>query len=533
MSLVVYYESTKDATYTDITAYYRTNSLEVTMGAEEGNTEKSSIEFDDPEGVLSFVGWRRIIVFETAGATGFEHIGSFWVEDKDISRRGTDSAFQTGVSRVWKVNLSDDNATLDFRLMTANAKRGAESDVAFVQWLMTHPSMARIPDTTFLHTDDPVQMDANRDYLGQKAKEALDDAAQDSGKNYYAYTVDAGPTPDDLTTGLWYGAFGLEEYDSDIQISNDPANIDDTDCFAMSDDTNLNLSPMRIFSGGYGQYDGGAAYAERMATSNEFTRRDTPIPMPNVKTKAQALRRINRELADFSTEEEVITTTIVVPPSAVNRLRHGMRVQFEATHLPGYQDGFVWLRCLKRTVRQRNFRYEVEVTLSKPMQGSTTALCTGLTAGGEAYPLGSFESDGTVYYLRPGIEYPQVVDPDHEGIWHFPELGAGGSGTVDYAGDCGLNIVRVPVVGDGTLEVHTATYSASSRNLRATLMHADPGSPAGVVVDETQDGVTGDTFEFSITTHSGLACTHWVDVGDIGDICGGKWGYAGRTWTPA
>lgn len=536
MAIQIFYESGKDATYSDITAYYRSNTLDVSMGAEEGNAEQSTIEFEDPEGDLEIVGWRRMYIFETSAATGYQLIGGFWTGDRSISRAGSNAAFHTGAGRVWKVSLIDQNAILHMRMMVTNAKRGAESDEAFVTWLMSHPSMSRILDTSKLLTGSPVQMSAKRDYTGQKGVEALDDAAQQSGKNYYAYTVDGGATPFDMVPGVWYGSYDAPGYDSTLSISNVDADIDESLCFAPSDDTELVRSPQRVFSGGYGQYDGAAVYRERAATHVEFTRRDTPIAMANVKTAAVATARVNRELADIATEEDVITTTIIVPPAKVNLAREGMRIGFRAQHFPGYESQ-VMTRILKRQVKHWNFQYMNTMTLAKPTPGTTTALCSNLTASGSHYPLGGSAgvanvSDGYSYYLRPGIEYPTEPDPGHQGVWHFPVYGAGGSGTVDQAGDCGQNIVRCMVVGDGSISVHTSTVS-SSRNLIARLCHADTGVPGGVVVDEYQEGTTGDTFTFTVSTHGGLSCTHWVDVGDTGSTCGGKWGYNGFDWTAA
>lgn len=140
-------------------------------------------------------------------------------------------------------------------------------------------------------------------------------------------------------------------------------------------------------------------------------------------------------------------------------------------------------------------------------------------------------SDGNVFYLRPGITYPQEPTPGHVGSWHFPTFGAGGEGTVDSMGTCCLNIVRCCVVGEGTLVVHTAD-TGGTVNLIATLNHSEPSDPNGVVVEETQTGEAGDDFTFEITTHAGVNCTHWVDVTDQGP-CGTGWGFTGADWTAA
>lgn len=537
MALVIYYESTKDGAYTDVTDRYISNTLEITMGAEEGNAEESTLELDDPDGDFEVVGWRRILVFETAGATGYELIGAFWVKRARIGRIGANSAHQVGTARVWKIAMVDSNALLHFRILKGTAKRPSENSVQRIAWILDNDHLNRITDDVTYVNPTSVAMEGDVDYNGQRTNEIIDDVAQQSGDNYFIIDIDSGPTPADSITAIWIGPYGLPDvYDSDLSISNYAADIDAVNVFAMSDDTELDRSWDRVHSGGYLSYDGGNAYAERSDSIVTFTRRDASIPGYNIKTQAKALARINRNLADVASPEDVITTTIIVPPASVNRAKQGMRVQLRASHLPGYED-WVWLRALKRTVKQWNFQYQITYDLAKPTQGTTTALCTGLTATGSFYPLGGSgntpnASGGNVVYWRPGIVIPTTVTPGHVGSWNFPLYGAGGAATVDQAGDCGQNRVRCLVVGDGTMVINTSTVSVG-RNLRAQLYHADSGAPEGVVVDETQFKATGDDFTFTISTHGGLACTHWVDVSDVGDICGGKWGFNGFDWTLA
>lgn len=537
MAIQIYYEAGADATYEDVTARYRAATMEIAQAAEEGSVETSRIEFDDPDGDYEFVVWRRLIVFETSASSGYKHIGSFWIGKVEVTRTGGVSTFLTEAGRVWTLELMDDNALLDFRIMSGIAKRPAETDVARMQWLLGTAQMNRVPVTTYLSTANPVAMDANVDYNGQKTSEIVQDCADQSGKNFFLYTVENGGTPADLSTGIWYGAYDLTSaaWDSDLTISNILADVDTVDCFAMSDDTVLARAGERVYSGGYLAYDGGAVYSERTATSNTYTRRDTNIVGHNVKTATKAKARVQRELRDIATPEDVITTAIRVPAASVNRVRAGYRVQLRSTHLPGYTT-WTWLRILRRSVRHLTDGYLVSLDLGNPTPGATDALCTNLTATGSFYPLGGSgnvpnPSGGNVFYLRPGLSYPEAVTVDHQGSWHFPVYGAGGAATVDYAGDCGLNIVRCLVVGDGTMEIFTATYSGSARTLVARLMHADPGAPTGYVVDETQTGSTSTTFTFTVSTHGGANCVHWVDIGDDGGTCGGKWGFSGFDWT--
>jgi hypothetical protein len=541
MSLLVYYESTKDGEDTDITWRVRKDSMQITMGAEEGNAPESTIELDDPDGDLDVVGWRRIFIFETEGATGFQLIGAFWIKSIEVGREGTQAAYETGASRFWQVSMVDSNGLLHFRILKNAAKRPAESSGARIAWILDNDHLNRITDDVTYVNPTSVAMEGDVDYNGQRTNEIIGDVCQQSGDNYFILTTDSGPHPEDCATAIWVGPYGLPDvYDSDLFISNYLSDIDWADVFPMSDDTKLKRSWDRTHSGGYLAYDGGAAYAERSDSIIYWTRRDASIPGYNIKTENKALARINRVLRDVAGPEDVITTTIIVPRADVNRAREGMRVRLRASHLPGYAgtgDTWYWFRVIQRTVKFLYDEYEITYDLAYPTQGTTSALCTGLTETGSFYPLGGSgvvpnTSDGFTYYLRPGITYPQTHDDTHLGSWHFPVFGAGGSGTTDQAGDCGQNTVRCMVTGDGTMVIHTATVS-SGRNLVARLMHADPSDPVGYVVDEVQYEATGDDFTFTITTHGGLACTHWVDVTDVGDTCGGKWGYSGFDWTAA
>jgi hypothetical protein len=541
MALLVYYESTKDGEDTDITWRLRKDSMEITMGAEEGNAPESTIELDDPDGDLDVVGWRRIFIFETTGEIGYQLIGAFWIKSVKVKREGARGTYKTDVGRFWQVSMVDSNALLHFRILKGTAKRPSESSIARIAWILDNDHLNRITDDVTYVNPTSVPMEGDVDYNGQRTNEIIGDVAQQSGDNYFILTVDAGPHPEDCLTAIWVGPYGAPDiYDSDLFISNYLADTHGSpDVFEMSEDTELERKWERTHSGGYLAYDGGAAYAERADSIIYWTRRDASIPGYNIKTQSKALARINRVLRDVAGPEDVITTTIIVPPADVNRAREGMRVRLRASHLPGYQgtgDTWYWFRILQRTVRFRYEDYQITFDLAKPTQGTPSLLCTNLTETGSFYPLGGSGvtpnlSGGNVFYLRPGMVMPEVYTEDHQGSWHFPEYGAGGAATVDYAGDCTLSSVRCLVVGDGTMEIHTAIYSASARNLTARLMHADPGAPSGYVVDETQTGVTGEDFTFTVSTHGGVNCTHWVDIYDSSDTCGGKWGFSGFDWT--
>ena len=155
----------------------------------------------------------------------------------------------------------------------------------------------------------------------------------------------------------------------------------------------------------------------------------------------------------------------------------------------------------------------------------------GIPPDGTYWPNGGGTSIGLglVFYLRAGLhssvaEYPH---PGFAGDWHFAEWGAGGPGTVDYAGDQTGNVIRCVAVGPGRITVHTATYHGTVRHLRASLISYDL-----VLIDyvtlESQTGDSGTSFTFVVPDDRN--CYHWVDVKDVGVEGGSKFGFSGFDW---
>jgi hypothetical protein len=201
------------------------------------------------------------------------------------------------------------------------------------------------------------------------------------------------------------------------------------------------------------------------------------------------------------------------------------------------------MRAIHRTIRELgpdSYEIALELTTDAPVASLS---CTNLTETGSYWPLGGSGntpnlSDGPVYYMRPGIIYPTVPTAGHQGIWHFPNYSAGGSGTVDYMGSCCQNIVRCIVSGDGTMTIHTVgdLLDRGPVLLTAWLSHANPDGSGNYVTDQTQAGIEADDdITFTIDTHGGVNCYHWVDVLDMGphEQCGKGWGFTGMDWVSA
>jgi hypothetical protein len=518
-----------DGTFSEQSNILRTNTLEVVTHAEEGTVGSSQVVFDDPAADLSIGGWRGIYFQETE-ATSDDFRGFFWTGytaqrkiKRDPARAGSDA-------RTVTVSLDDLNWRLHNRLMVGNdANRPAETSAARLTWLLSTAEANFIEDTEFVNTASPVDMD-KCDYRGQYLRDILDDISQATGKDYWLVNRPDEDSPNRF--GLWFDRSSSSNFASTTRISNVYSDVAaSSNTYAAAYDTELTQDPSRVYSGAYITYDGGWYFESRASTATEFFRRDGTVPAANVKTRAKARNRARRYLSDHNTEEDIISTAIVVPPSEVNCIVAGQRVQCRFTHLPGYEN-FTWLRAMSRTVRQIGpNKYELALELSTDRPGTGATACTGLTATGSFYPLGGADntpnaSDGNVIYWRPGLDIPVEPTPGHVGSWHFPQYGAGGEGTTDLAGDCSQNRVRCIVVGDGTIEVHTA--AGDGRALEARLQHFQDDM---WFTDEVQTGNSGDSFTFSVSTHGGIYCTHWVDVRDLGTACGGKWGFTGFDWT--
>jgi hypothetical protein len=504
---------------------------ETTMQAEEGSVGSSTVMVDDEAAALT-IGGHRLFYSTESTATGsyvLAYVG--YTADRDIHR----GPFRVGSSRVWETNLVDVNSVLARRILTgSSANRPAETDVARMQWLFGTEEADIIDDITSLFdATGGVAMDAV-DYRGQRIEDVANDCAQASGKNYFITSI--GTFAGNFV--LWYGFPDSTLYRSPIRLSNDLSDIDEVWTYAIAEDTRLKRDPSRVYSGVYLPFDGGgsaAVYVQDNDTALQFALkgRDVQMDGANIKTLAKANARALRYLGDLDEEEDRITTAVLLPAAKQGFIREGMAVQFKATHLPGYS-AFSYMRVLVRTLIQTSEEYyTLKLELAANASEAASAICDGgeygLTPGGTYSPLGDVFSDGVVYYLNFGEDFPEVPIPGYEGEWSFPEFGGGGG--TDFAGDCAGNFLWFVLVGDGTLVVTTAIYGGNSKPLTATLQHTS--SPAVYVVDSSQSGESGTTFNFNVSSHGGTKCIHFISITDDGGDCGGKWGFSGATWTPA
>jgi len=342
----------------DISGRVRAYQTELRSDSHMGNAALSTLIVDDPDGGLDMKGLRQVTWSETSEGSNSQIIYRGFTADRTISR----GKFRTQTGRTWNANLADQNSILTRRILRdATANRPAETDVARIQWLMTTSEMSSvITDSTYISTAEPVDMDAV-DYRDQRVNDVIDDCAQQSGKDFFVIINEIPATP---TFALFYDFQASTAYASTLRLSNVLSDIDNVTTFGvLHEATHLVRDPSRVYSGVVLPFDGGEVYVQDAAIANAFVSRDTQAPSVNVKTIAKATDRATRYIADAATEQDVVSTAVVLPLALVNHLKEGMTVNARFSHLPGYSV-MNTMRVLTRTVTatsEENYTVSVEL----------------------------------------------------------------------------------------------------------------------------------------------------------------------------
>lgn len=414
--------------------------FEGTTNADEGSVGNATFYIDDPDGDFLIRAHRKIYVTSTVAETSSNR--TVWVGYSQTIRTVRMDPWSARARRII-VEAADLNTVLNRRIMTGvDTSRPAETDVARVQWLEATNEGSLIDSTTLIQTDDPVDMDDAPDaYLGQQFIDVLSDCANQSGKNYYLTNIDTG----DSNTGdynlyhLWYGADSSTAYASSIKLTNVEADLA-TDTWMIYTDSEIERSGDRVHSGGYLAYQGSYAYVQRQSTWQSFAQIDRAINGENIRTKAKATARINRELTDHAVEEERLTVKVRIDETRVNALREGHRVQVKLSHSDNQTD-WTWCRVLRRTITEIPGAGKVDVTyvLSAPAEEVAAAAVSGILCMSQ----GPFET--LVYWNFPGdtpdagyplnptsgsiepVEDLSAPNPD----WPYTGWKVTGTGTVD------------------------------------------------------------------------------------------------------
>ena len=388
----------------EVTAYSRLYQWSATTHAKEGSVSHSTLVIDDPDAILDFVGHRRIYAYEDTAPALNQVMHNGFIQSAKVSR----GPYRNGTSRIWTLDLADQNVLLHRRLMNGvDANRPAETDVRRMEALIgiddgiPMTELNTIDDTLYFSGVDPVDMDPV-DYRTQFVGTGyIDDCAQASGKNHHCWYREA--------TGefsLWYDFAASSNCVSTKRLSNVRSDVDGTTTFAVGfeNEAILDRDYSRVASGVMLPFDGvavgsntipGTIYVQDQNTTDTFAAIDWLAPSFNVKTKAKALARAQRYLTDAGAGDDLITCFVELPAANVNDILAGQRIEARFEHFPLYGE-FNWFRILARTVTElsedptKAYRLELELTpIEVPgVPSFFTHSTTGACESG-SWPLGS------------------------------------------------------------------------------------------------------------------------------------------------
>jgi len=385
MSLRYYMRNATTSAFVDITDRCRTYQLDVTQKAEEGAVGISSLIIDDPDGDLDVGGWRVFYIYETEAEVATQTC--IYVGHSQPERQIIRGPYRTGAARQWRVQLSDVNNMLYRSVMLGKDNdRPAETDTTRVAWVLTTDETEVIGDTRYVTGAAGVAMDAN-DYLLQETHAVYNDAAQQSGRNFFlTHFGDTGPYPfGDYS--LFYDSAEGSNYSSTHRLTNDLTAIGSNTFAVTLEPVEFTIDSSRIANRAIVPYTDSYATATT-PTGTVLPYRDVVYPSINVNSKAVALVRANRYAQDARTPEHRATLQFHTSRAKVNAIREGMRVPVKMTHWPEpYRSEFTWMRILSRTVTDiseqddMTYLHTIEVSRSEPAVVSPVGGILYLTKG--------------------------------------------------------------------------------------------------------------------------------------------------------
>jgi hypothetical protein len=339
--------------------------------AEHLESGASTLTLDDVDADLgnagdAIKGNQRISITESDCPVGNRRLYTGLIGERKYSR-GT---YKTGPSRWIDVTLHDLNALLSLRIIPnydRTAIRPRESVEDRLTWFLSTSYAMDVMDKGLVVANATMMTKA--DYRGQRGVNIVNDCemAAGFGWNAFVYWHEA-----DAERALFFdNANTSTAYTSTLRISNvfedldaftDPSAV----TFAPTIDAELTRDPSNLGSGVYLPFENGAVFRERAATVDEYGRKDISAPNSNVKRRDRAREQADDFLWQHHTEEDRITVTVELPPSHVNLIRAGHRIQVKFSHLPGYE-AFRWCRVLTRSPGQEKEtqdRYTVHLELS-------------------------------------------------------------------------------------------------------------------------------------------------------------------------
>lgn len=340
--------------------------------AEHLSVGSTTLTLDDPDADLgnagdAILGNHRFKFTETACPSGNRRLYTGIIGQRTYSRGDYGV---TGVSRVIEVELHDLNALMSFRVIPNSdrtAIRARESVTARMAWIMSTNYMNGVVDNGAV--DSNATMMPKNDYRGQRPVDVVNDCEMAAGFGWNAWVRwdEANAEPELVfmnsnTSTDYTSTLRLSNVITDLDAWTDPAAV----TFAPSVDAELRRDPSDLGSGVYLPYRNGAVYRTRAATVTQYGKKDIIAPNSNVSSRDRARDAADDFLWQHHTEEDRITVTVELPPSHVNLIRAGHRIQVKFQHLPGYE-AFRWCRVLSRApgqLRETDDRYTVRLELS-------------------------------------------------------------------------------------------------------------------------------------------------------------------------
>lgn len=361
----------------------------VRLGDVQGFTEMAehlqagtcTVIFDDPDADVghsgdAILGLQRFEIDETEAASGNRRLYSAIIGERRYRRRAdapTDSLRQ-GASREIEVQLHDLNFLVSKRIIPQSdrtAIRPRESVDERMAWILASDYMGTVVDNGKVHSNST--MLTKTDYRGQRAANVIGDCELGAGFGWNAFVYwDEAASEAAL---FFQNANTSTDYTSTLRLTNVFADADAwTDPSAttfIATDIELSRSPDQLGSHVFLPYRNGAVYRSRDATVDVYGHKDIAAPNANVSKRDRAREIADDFLFQHRNEEDRITLMVELPPSHVNLLRHGHRVQVKFQHLPGYED-WTWCRVTMRSPGQTkptDDRYFVRLELSPQEPG--------------------------------------------------------------------------------------------------------------------------------------------------------------------
>lgn len=341
--------------------------------AERGAVGSGGVLIDDPASALTINGWQTFTIDDDE-AFPEPRVFTGYIADRGIGRQGR---MRSGTDRVHDCTVIDQNALLHTKVLHANAaKRGAESDVARIAYLLTSEALSGIVYDEGLNSASNAINFLESDLRRGFADDAISAMCTVAGKNFFVYR--------DTGTGLpalFYDKDDAAVYSSTLRISNVSTDVDGSVTYAPSRDAVLTRTPENQYGGVSYGWKGAPLFVTSAATiASMGLERDGVFDTDRVGLLATAQSESVRWLNQHAAEVDTIAVTIIVPSAHVNDVYAGQRIQVKFQHLPGYTS-FTWTRVRRRSVKPAAPQFwEMRLELYVPPVAATDAAASAPAA---------------------------------------------------------------------------------------------------------------------------------------------------------